>query len=438
VDAEVLVIGAGVAGLAVARGLREAGRNVIVLEARDRIGGRIFTLRDAHAPLPLELGAEFVHGAAPHTRQRVDEAGIVLYAVEGDHWQSQNRGLRNMPDAWQRIGRVLGRLDEKRRPDRSFLDFLNTKPGGKRWAEDRALALSFVRGFHAADPARISERALEQAGDPTDSDQAQQHRVLEGYDQLVDSLAADLHDVIRLRQVVQQIHWEPASVQVTASTRAYHAHAVVITVPIGVLQVSPPEYGALQFVPELPASHQKAIHSLDSGCVIHLTLLFKERIWETAPASRLPKQQRLDRLAFLYPKNSVFSVFWTMHPLLVPVMVAWAGGPPAAELSRNGHAAVEEHALADLSQHLGITRKRLEASLEATFLHDWLTDPFSRCAYSYAAVGGAQAGRRLAQPIANTLFFSGEATAEESGTVEGALSSAERVVTALFSLFGGS
>jgi monoamine oxidase len=370
-DADVLIVGGGVAGLTVARALRAAGRSVCILEARERLGGRILTLRDARVPLPLELGAEFVHGKAPHTMRIVEEANLLLHTVEGEHWRAQGGRLFELNDAWQRIGRVLARLDAARTPDRSFDAFLATKPGGRRWADARPMARALIQGFHAADPARISERALAEAGNPADPDHAQQHRIINGYDALVRHLAAGFEDAIHLRTIVDEIEWGAAGVRVrahgAAGTRESRGRCAVVTVPIGVLKAPPTATAAIRFIPELPRAQRTAIDLLESGSVVRVTLLFSERVWEQASA-RLPAKHNLDRL----------------HSKIV-----------------------------------------------AIFHHDWQSDPFARGAYSYATVGGADAARVLARPLARSLFLAGEATAAESGTVEGALSSAAHAARAV-------
>src|SRR5919205_1651693 len=118
---DVAVVGAGVAGLSAARELTAHGLTVEVLEARRRIGGRILTLRDPHLAVPVELGAEFVHGSAESTQHVAREAGLTICDIAGERWQSDGTRLRPLDDFWERLDRIMGRLArEKRRADRSF------------------------------------------------------------------------------------------------------------------------------------------------------------------------------------------------------------------------------------------------------------------------------------------------------------------------------
>ena len=108
-----------------ARTMAEAGLNVLVLEARGRAGGRIQTLRPSDLRCAVELGAEFVHGEAPLTRQILDEAGVAVAPLEPSSWQARS-GKIEPAEAWESIERVLGALDPRREPDRSFAEFLRS------------------------------------------------------------------------------------------------------------------------------------------------------------------------------------------------------------------------------------------------------------------------------------------------------------------------
>ena len=104
---DTIIIGAGAAGLAAARELVQAGKRVVVLEARDRIGGRVHTVIDPHTALPVELGAEFVHGEAKETMRIADEAGLVTVPVLGTHYRSDRHHIEPLGDMFKRIGRVF-------------------------------------------------------------------------------------------------------------------------------------------------------------------------------------------------------------------------------------------------------------------------------------------------------------------------------------------
>jgi len=410
---DVAVIGAGAAGLAAADELNHKGLTVAVFEARDRIGGRILTLRDARVPLPIELGAEFIHGEAPETKRILREAGRLDIAVEGDAWEAEKGRLRQSESQWKDIDRLLQRIDTSG-PDLSFADFLARRPGGKSLAQARKSVRLFVQGFHAADVEQISAHSL--AG--SDSGEARHSsRVLEGYDQIPAWLARDLGGAIRLGCPVTAIAWEPGQVELTLGTgERIRARAAVVTVPLGILQAPPDAPGAIRFEPEVPRL-AKTLDRLAMGSVLRLIVWFREPPW------------KVDRLGFLFTGDETFRVWWTAYPVLTPFAVCWSGGPPAAELSGRPAGEVAGRALRALATHLGLPLRRVESRVLDFWMHDWQTDPWTHGAYSYPKVGGIHAARALARPVEKTLFFAGEATAkdEENGTVEGALASGRRV-----------
>jgi monoamine oxidase len=421
---DALVVGAGAAGLAAAAALRAAGRDIAVLEARDRAGGRCWSVRHAAAPLPLELGAEFVHGAARETERLAARAGVLIADVAGQQWRVRGRRLTKQDDFFERVGRVMSRLPQSG-ADASFGAFLARKPGGASLAQDRLLARAFVQGFHAADLDRISVRALAAGGNPgSDADAARHARTVGGYTALLAPLLHDVSDAVRFGEVVRRVRWQRGHVSVETAEHTFEGRAAIITLPLGVLQS-----GAIDIDP-LPATFQRALAGLAMGSVTRVSLLFDQRFWERDIVEGLPAGASLTDLCFLHTPASPFNIWWTPYPLRAPVLVGWSGGPPAAQLNRSGDVATR--ALDALAAQVRIPRRRLEAMLVATFNHDWDGDPFSRGAYSYAVVGGATAAQRLARPIDDTLFIAGEATAaSDSGTVEGALTSGQRAARQL-------
>jgi len=418
---DVAVIGAGVAGLAAAGELRKKGLRVEVYEARDRVGGRVLTHRDPRFPLPLELGAEFIHGEAAETERILREAGLSSLDVAGDHWRADRGTIHPAEDFWGRVDRILKRIDPEGE-DRSFNDFLaRRRPGGASGTAARAAAREFVTGFHAADPAQLSILSIAPEGGEDPSESASRlGRVVEGYDRVPAWLARDLEGGLHLGTPVSEIAWERGRAGLTlGSGKRVTARAAVITVPIGVLQAPPDEPGGLRFHPH-PPRLRETLGLLAMGSVVRMVLGFRELPWRD--------REELDRLGFLHTGDGVFRVWWTAYPRRLPVLVAWSGGPPAEDLARKGPAEIRAAALRALAGQLGISRRRVESRLEEVWSHDWDADPHSRGAYSYARVGGSEAARALARPVEGTLFFAGEATDEQgrTGTVEGAIATGLR------------
>jgi monoamine oxidase len=430
---DVAVIGAGLAGLSAARELTAQGLSVEVIEARERIGGRVLTTRDPSVRVPIELGAEFVHGGAPQTEQVAREAGLTICDINGDRYLSTAAGLRPFGDFWEQLDRVMRRLNAKRRPDRSFAEFLAERPGGRRLAPQRRLASQWVRGFHAADPSRVSERALADGGSPGDDETEQrQGRVLEGYDCIPAYLAQGLVREPRLGTVVTSVGWEAGDVELTVrrdgggpTPPALRARAVIVAVPLGVLQAPSDAAGAIAFVPSLPAYKREALSCLAEGHVVRVGVVLDEPMWITKPRRSIAHGRSLRRLAFIHPSDEDMPVCWTAYPAEAPVLIAWYGGPDAQSLSHLPQPEIEERAVDALARRFRGSRRRFERHVRACHMHNWSADPFSRGAYSYVVVGGSNAATALARPVNGTLFFAGEAFDAEgrNGTVEGAIAS---------------
>jgi monoamine oxidase len=406
---DVIVIGAGAAGLMAARELARAGKRVVVLEGSQRVGGRVLTLFETRAGMPIELGAEFVHGDAPVTTRLLDEARLATVPVSGEHVRSDDGRLTPQGPIWARMARVFALMSKRRKTDRSFQDFIDTRPGGARLARDRELADAFVQGFEGADPRLISERSLAEQGNPTEG-AATARRIVQGYGALIVHLEREVAAYVRPQTVATLIEWGGAGVRVTDATETTHsARAVIIAVPLPALQGD-----TLRIEPEIPAL-RRAASQLVMGHVARVSVVVRERFWEG----------KTRELSFLHAPRRPLTVWWTQHPVQAPLLVGWAGGPAAKSLTEGG--ALADVALGELAHVFRMRRSRAESLVESIHWHDWSNDPFVRGAYSYVGVGGVSAPRTLARSVGRRVFVAGEATDSGSqGTVEAALASGER------------
>ena len=431
---DVAVIGAGVAGLAAARALHDAGVATVVLEARHRLGGRIYTRRAPPFGLPMELGAEFLHGQVRETLDVADEAQLVLCEITGDWWRADRGALRRPGETDGHFQRLMARLDRNRTPDRSFAEFLDSMRADPQLADAVPQALQYVQGFDAADPGRVSERWLALAKEAAQRDgQDRQFRVTEGYDRVPAALAAPLPaDALRRSTIVREIEWRRGHAMVYADAVTVAARAVIITVPLGVLTAAVDGTpGPITFRPDYGRGVRRALTGLAMGSALHLSLRFREPLWEALEAT--DGSGDLTALSFLLTADAEFPVWWTAYPLRAPVLTAWVGGPRAARLADYTCDELADRALAALARHTGLARERADELLVDVWYHDWQHDPLARGAYSYGVVGGTDAPRILGQPVDNTLFFAGEATDPDGrgGTVHGAIASGYRAAAAV-------
>jgi monoamine oxidase len=405
-DAEVAVIGAGAAGLAAADALARAGRSVLVLEARDRVGGRCYTRRMPGLDIPVELGAEFIHGEARATHELLRAAGI--RAIDSVREQRTREGgeLRPVNGFAEAQKAVQGISLET---DVSFQRLLEMRGLPRK---TKTLATLMVQGFDAADPRRVSARSIiaewGEGGELGDS----QPRPQGGYRPVFDWLARSLVArgvPLRLQRVVERIEWRRGSLTVRGrflgEPFVVQAKRALITLPLGVLQSR-----TVRFTPS-PGKEQ-ALQKLASGPVVRVAIRFEAPFWE----SRAPG------VAFFHNPKAPFPTFWTPLPMRGPLLTAWAGGPKAERMSGWSEKRLLAAALQTIESTLGRT-----APVGEAYVQDWKQDAFARGGYSYVLVGGESGRAELAAPVADTLFFAGEATeAEEPGTVAGALLSGQR------------
>lgn len=391
---DAMVIGAGVAGLQAARILHQAGLEVAVLEARDRIGGRVHTLRLAGWPFPVEAGAEFVHGRPPALLPLARGAR----EVHGRHYQT---GLRPADQLWGTVMDKIAVLPHAR--DRSMREAADSARLGP---EEREMVAAFTEGFEAARFADASVQAIVQQTRAAGRIHAERiARLPHGYDRVPRTLARGLR--VELNSEVRLLRWRRGRVEAQCDSRSYEAERAVITLPLGVLQAR-----AVRFDPPLPRWKQAAIDALAMGPVIKIVLLFDEPHWP-------------DDLLFLHARGAPVPAFWRPLPWRGPALVGWAGGRNATRL--RGKDAVAE-AVRSLSRAL---QKRVRP--RDALLFDWQRDPYSRGAYSWVPVGALRAERELARPVGRTLFFAGEAAHFQGacGTVHGALETGTRAAREL-------
>ena len=383
--ADVLVIGAGAAGLAAADVLARAGRSVLILEARARIGGRCWTRRMPGLDVPVELGAEFIHGEAAATYALLHRARIP--AVMANREQRAVRGGRLVRiDSFAEARRAVqgAALDA----DVSFEEFL---AGRRISARTKTFARMMVEGFDAADPKRVSARSIIEEW----ASLGAQPRPKGGYGALLAWLTRTiLREGVRLRleSPVYDLRWRRGSVE----ANGVKAKRAIVTLPLSLIKLR---------------EKRAALRKLATGPVIRVALAFDEEFW-----------RRRSEAAFFHSPGAAFPTFWTPLPMRAPLLTCWAGGSKAARLTGKSRAALIQEALGSVKTVFGRV-----APLVGAYVQDWHAERWSRGGYSYVLVGGEGAREELARPIADTLYFAGEATdAEEAGTVAGALRSGIR------------
>lgn len=406
---DVLILGAGVAGLAAAQALLHDELDVLVLEARDRLGGRAHT-DTTFAGFPLELGAEFVHGERAATWRLIDELGLrtVHWNKREDSWVRLGDGrrllmaeARTLSPAFD-LSRTFELRDLPPRPLESFGAYLERAGASLE-------TLDYVRRAFA-NAAGESLRHLDAtallASLETEEDGHEDFRMVDGYGAVVEALG--IGNEILTRSVVVKVAVIGDRVVVdTADGSRFDAAVAIVTLPLGVLQS-----GDIEFDPPLPAGKLEALRALGMGPVAKLIYRFAEPL--TPP-----------EIKAVYAAGNP-PMWWSPsvgQDTDATVWTAFVSGDGAVELLRLGHEDALERALESLRRELG--RPGLKPL--ASFVVDWTADPYARGGYSYVKPGGFGAREQLAAATP-PLYWAGEAAQSENraATVHGAILSGER------------
>jgi monoamine oxidase len=418
----IVVVGAGAAGLMAARELAAAGRQVTILEGRDRCGGRIYPLPASDFGYAAEGGAEFIHGEAAVTHALLREAGLALQTIVGRRWMVEGGALsRRAPE--DAYASELHAALESLTQDMSVAEFLRRHFGGSKYDGLRQSIARMVEGYDAAEPERASVFALREEW--LGGARGAQTRIVGGYGAMIDFLVAECRKhgaAIQLSVTVSAIEMAAGRVVVRCTDgRSVACNAVIVTVPLPLLkEIALP-----------PAERERAEAAADIGFgnVVKLLLRFKSDWW-------LDGRNELADLTFLLSKEQI-PVWWTQRPAESAVLTGWFGGPKTRGLANLGEAELIEAGLVSLANIFGAPLAQLKAQLVAARAFNWAHDAFARGAYSWATTETRHAQSLLARDD-GAIVFAGEALyrGPDMGTVEAALANGQETAQRILQKMG--
>jgi len=423
---DVIIIGAGAAGLMAAHILTKKEKKVTVLEARNRIGGRIHTINSDGFSKPVELGAEFVHGNLPVTLDLLQDAGIKYSRAGFEMWQHHNGTFEQNEEfieGWDLLLEKLNRLEH----DMTMHDFLEEHFDDERYFKMRTQIENFVAGYDTADIHDVSAFALREEWNSQDEDD--QYRLENGYCTLMDFLAKGLE--IHLNSVAREVNWGEGNVKiVTAANTIYEAPKVIIALPLGILQAPESTVGAILFNPPLPEQTQ-AFNGIGFGSVVKILLEFDEPFWKSDKIKQLTGAD-LSKMGFLFSDEEI-PTYWTQEPENSALLTGWIGGPPAYAKRGMTPEAIMEQTVKSLAKVFKLNPAHLKSRIIAWHVANWSNEPFTLGSYAYEKVESPQARNVLMYPIADTIYFAGEYLYDgpSIGTVEAALTSGKETAEKL-------
>jgi monoamine oxidase len=412
---DVIVVGAGIAGLSAACVLTERNKRVAVVEARPRVGGRIYSEGISGPDLSIELGAEFIHGKPPELLQLVAEAGKTLFELDGDFLCYSGGRLEPCDEE----ERPVDLADLPREQDCTFAEWL----AQKNLPPEIMRSIAFrIEGFNAADVEKIGTASLAKQEESSDAIEGNRLFRLEGcYSSIVEHLCKKFTEAggeLFLSTVVQAIRWRPGTVVIDARSSDhggqlhFEGRQSIVTLPLGVLQAK-----SVYFDP-VPVDIMHAANQLAMGPVKRIVFLFRERFW----AGLYPSA------SFMFSEHDLPAVWWTPHPKTVPMLTGWIGGPRALQAAIVTEKDFFRRSIGTLAELFAVPAAEIESQLVSWHTHDWQQDPFSRGAYSYVPKNAMWASSAMTHPVEQTLYFAGEHTdiTGQWGTVHGALCSGLR------------
>jgi monoamine oxidase len=431
--ADVVVIGAGAAGVFALRELIRRGLTAIGLEARNRIGGRIFTRRTL-ARHPIELGAEFVHGTENVVHQLAAEYGLTLVPHAGEAyswWDGKfvlDSQLPRPPLAvLHEVLELAERFRKEGKGHTPLAEFLKTPELSSIFARStvtRRYIEQLIKNDHSVEPTAL---ALEGWLEPDVTGFEANFRVDEGYSALLHRAVEAARLDVRLNRPVRRIEWEPGNVTCFARDLAVRSRAAIVTLPLGVLQ-----QGDVKFDGPLPASKVDAIQSLHAGKAFKMVTSFRamrggRSFW---PEGMAALTSALD--SQLHWPTSLARRRGQRH-----LLTHLVGGDAADRFAQ--HPDPPQAMLNQLVHMFGNPRIR-ERFVRAEW-RVWHADPFSRSGYSaFPGDADEDARQALGLPVSETLFFAGEAVgvrgrpgkvASVHGAIESGIECARDVVAAL-------
>ncbi|WP_308255776.1 FAD-dependent oxidoreductase [Geminocystis sp. GBBB08] len=419
---KVIIIGAGIAGLTAARSLQNKGFEVILLEGRNRIGGRLWTSKK-WKDAPVDMGASWIHGKEGNPITKLAKsANAKLFPTTYNNaivYDTNGKVITEVRDnkldkLQSKLEKIILKIQDNYSQPISLQQALEKELNWQNLSEIDRIDLEYllntiIEHEYAADTSKLSAQYFDE-GKEFDGNHL---LFINGYNVVTDYLAKGLN--IKLNHLVQEIRYDSQGVNIKTNQGNFKANAVIVTLPLGVLQKN-----IVKFSPSLPTNKIKAINSLGMGILNKLYLRFPSRFWT----------KNYDWIERISPKKGQWSEWVNLESALkIPILLGFNAGKFGNQIEFWKDEKIVEDAMKTLRSIFGNSIPNPQDYQ----LTRWNSDQFTFGSYSYYAIGSTPQHRReLGKPIGKQVYFAGEATSlDYPATVHGAYLSGLRVAEEL-------
>ena len=412
---DIIIVGAGASGLMAAKILSANGKKILILEAKERLGGRIYRMEELS--FPAEGGAEFIHGNLKTTFDLLKEAGLKKEKLKGNFcrvikgkWSAED----DLVPHWDFLIKKLNECKE----DITIDIFLEKFFSAKKYDTLKKQFRKYIEGYDAADPGYANVFAIRSE---MKSEDEEQYRPAPNYTALINFLKETFlknNGIIKTGEPVIKIT-SGTNIEVHTIAGKYFCKKLIIAVPVGVLQCRKNEKSYIDFPPFLK-NYINAAKKIGNGGVIKFLLEFNTAFWLDKD---FLEEKNIPAPSYIFA-NTIIPTWWTQYPSKVPLITGWIAGPSSYKIKNYSEKKFRNLVLESLSSVFTMPVIDLEKRLTNFKIMNWIKEPHILGGYSYSTLQTEKARQILQKPFENSFYFTGEYLAENSSsTVDAALQS---------------